>query len=49
MEAKFGPLEKRIKKTDINRNDFFQNSQVHNFLTTRGILEELTVEPTEGK
>jgi hypothetical protein len=50
MEAKFGPSEKRIKKTDINRNEIFQkNSQVHNVLTTRGILVEVTVEPVEGK
>jgi len=49
MEAKFGHLERRIKKTDINRIENFQNSQAHNFLTTKGVLEELTIEPVEGK
>jgi hypothetical protein len=30
MEAKFGPLEKRIKKIDITQDAIFQkNSQVH--------------------
>jgi len=50
MEAKFRHLEKRTKKTDTNRNEIFQkNSKVHILLTARGILEELTVEPVEGK
>jgi len=32
MEAKFGPLEKRIKTIDISRDEIFQkNSWVHPF------------------
>ena len=31
MEAKFGPLEKRLKAIDINRNEIFQNNQVQPF------------------
>jgi hypothetical protein len=31
MEAKFGTLEKKDKKTDIEINFFFQNSQVLSF------------------
>jgi hypothetical protein len=27
MEAKFGPLEKKIKATDINRDEFFSEGQ----------------------
>ena len=30
VEAKFGPLEKEIKETDINRDEIFQkDSRIH--------------------
>jgi hypothetical protein len=50
MEAKFGPLEKRIKISDINRNEIFQkNIRVHPFGHRRNeeLLVELKVEPVE--
>ena len=31
MEAKFGPIEKRIKTIDVGWDGIFQNSQVHLF------------------
>jgi hypothetical protein len=31
LEAKFGPLEKRINSIDVNRDEIFQNSRVHPF------------------
>jgi len=31
MEAKFGPIEKGIKTTDINRDEVFQNSWLQHF------------------
>jgi len=34
MEAKFGPSDKRIEATDINRDENFQkNGRIHIFLT----------------
>ena len=53
MEAKFGPLGKRIKTTDINRDEIFQkNGRVHPFLNherNEEILEVLKVEPVDEK
>jgi len=31
MEAKSGPIEKGIKKTDINREEIFQNRRLQAF------------------
>jgi hypothetical protein len=48
MEAKFGPLKKRIKTIDISPDDSFQkNSRVHPFGSQKheDIFEELKVEP----
>jgi hypothetical protein len=52
MEVKFGPLEKRIKTIDINRNEISPKySQVHPFWPQKNeeILEELTVEQVDEK
>jgi hypothetical protein len=38
IEAKFGPLEEKDKKTiDINRDEIFLNNRVYPFLTTKGM------------
>jgi len=38
MEVKSGPLDKRIKKIDINRDEIFQKScLVPSFLTIKGM------------
>jgi hypothetical protein len=50
VEAKFGPLEKRIKISDIKRYEIFQkNIRVHQFGHRRNevVLVEFKVEPVE--
>jgi hypothetical protein len=38
IKAKFGTSgEKKLKTLDINRDEIFQNSRVHPFLTTKGM------------
>jgi hypothetical protein len=61
MEAKFGPLEKRIKNSDIGMRFFPKNSQAHIFFPKNSQahifdhrrneerLEELQVEPVDEK
>ena len=52
MEAKFRPLDRRIKDDGITRDEIFQkNGRVHTFDHERNeeILEGLKVEPTEEK
>jgi hypothetical protein len=47
MEAKFGPLERRLRKTENNRDEFFRTAGYTLFDHKRNkeILEELKVEP----
>ena len=52
MEAQFGPLDKRIKMTDINRDETVQtNSQEQYFDQKRNeeIFEEVKIEPVDEK
>jgi len=42
MEAKFGPLEKRVKMIDINRDEIFHNnSRIHPFFYNKRNVEIL--------
>jgi hypothetical protein len=52
MESKFGPLEKRIKTIDINRDETFRRTAGYTLLDHKRneeILEELKAEPVDEK
>jgi len=52
VEAKFGPLEKRIKKIESNEMKFLIRTARYTFFDHRRneyILEELKVEPVDEK
>ena len=37
METTFGPSDKRIKTTDITRDEIFRRTAGYTFLTTKGM------------